>query len=147
VLSLEGNRFHHLPGAILKLQNLKDLWKFDNPLVTTLSSAATSDVNEMINHIGLLPRKSITTTSTSTNNSLPTPHLLQTLQTLCCTVIAQHSIPHWNVPYLPNLVCRQLDLIHTEYNLCENCHVMVSKDEGKCEPPVLIVICHCRLHC
>ena len=130
VLNLEGNRFVRLPGAILKLQNLEDLWKFNNPLKTTLSSAATSVGDEHSNHVGLLPRKS-TTTTTSTADSAPTVHNPQLLQTLCCKVLAQHSVPYWNAPYLPPLTCRALDLIHTEYNLCENCHITVPKDEGK----------------
>ena len=114
LLNLEGNRFVRLPGAILKLQNLEDLWKFNNPLKTTLSSAATSVGDEHSNHVGLLPRKS-TTTTTSTADSAPTVHNPQLLQTLCCKVLAQHSVPYWNAPYLPPLTCRALDLIHTEY--------------------------------
>jgi len=130
VLNLEGNRFVRLPGAILKLHNLEDLWKLNNSLKITPSSAATSVGDEHSNHIGLLPRK-FTTTTTSTADSSPTVHNPQLLQTLCCKVFAQHSVPYWNAPYLPPLTCRALDLIHTEYNLCENCHITVPKDEGK----------------
>jgi len=132
VLNLVGNKFERLPSAILKLKNLEDLWKYDNPLKETLSSAATSVGDEQSNHVGLLSRK----TTTSTADSAPTVHNPQLLQTLCCKVLAQHSVPYWNAPYLPPLTCRTLDLIHTEYNLCENCHITIPKDEGKYLQPL-----------
>lgn len=139
VLNLVGNKFVRIPGVVLQLKKLEDLWKYNNILKNTVSHNATATTEERLNHIGVLPRNT-TQTATNTTPANTTndgekdkPSVVynpQTLQTLSCKVVAQHSMPYWTVPYLPPLICKNLDVIHTEYNLCENCHTTVTKDTG-----------------
>ena len=140
VLNLVKNKFVRIPGVVLQLKRLEDLWKYDNMLKTTVSSNATGTAEEIANHIGVIPRNATTALTTNTtppsatdsdNKDKPTiVYNPQSLQTLSCKVLAQHSVPYWTVPYLPPLMCKNLDLIHTEYNLCENCHTTVPRDTG-----------------
>ena len=139
VLNLVRNKFVRIPGVVLQLKKLEDLWKYENILKSTLSYNATTVGDESINRVGVVPRNTTqATTNTTTANTTDDankdkPSVVynpQTLQTLCCKAVAQHSIPYWTVPYLPPLLCKNLDAIHTEYNLCENCHATVTKDAG-----------------
>ena len=141
VLNLVRNKFVRIPGVVLQLKKLEDLWKYENMLKSTVSYNATGTGEEMANHIGVIPRNT-TAQATTTNNAMPANtasndnkdkpvvYNPQSLQTLSCKTLAQHSVPYWTVPYLPPLMCKNLDLIHTEYNLCENCHATVPKDTG-----------------
>ena len=141
VLNLVRNKFVRVPGVVLQLKKLEDLWKYENPLKSTVSHNATATGEERVNHIGVVPRNT-TAQTTATNNATPantasndnkdkpTIYNPQSLQTLSCKTLAQHSVPYWTVPYLPPLMCKNLDVIHTEYNLCENCHATVPKDTG-----------------
>jgi len=140
VLSLVRNEFIRIPGIVLQLKKLEDLWKYDNLLKTTVSNNATATTEERINHIGMIPRNTTAlaatiappanTTNDENKPQAPIVYNPQSLQTLSCKVLAQHSVPYWTVPYLPPLLSKSLDLIHTEYNLCENCHATVPKDTG-----------------
>lgn len=141
VLNLVNNKFIRIPGVVLQLKKLEDLWKYYNTLKTTVSHNATATGEEMAYHIGVVPRNpTAPTTNTNTtpqnttgNDNKDKPSVVynpQLLQTLSCKVLAQHSVPYWTVPYLPPLLCKNLDLIHTEYNLCENCHTTVPRDTG-----------------
>ena len=140
VLNLVRNKFVRIPSVVLQLKKLEDLWKYDNILKSTLSSNATSDAVESLYRVGVVPRNTTQATTVATpantaddDNKDKQPSVVynpQTLETLCCKAVAQHSIPYWTVPYLPPLLCKNLDAIHTEYNLCENCHATVTKDTG-----------------
>ena len=136
VLNLVYNKFIRIPGVVLQLKKLEDLWKYGNNLKTTVSSNATATYEEQVNHIGVIPCNTTTQTSatpnTTSNSGKDQPIIYnpQALQTLSCKTLAQHSVPYWSVSYLPPLLCKNLDMIHTEYNLCENCHSTVSKGTG-----------------
>ena len=136
VLNLVYNKFIQIPGVVLQLKKLEDLWKYGNNLKTTVSSNATATDEEQVNHIGVKPRNATIQTNptpNTTSNGSKDQLIIynpQALQTLSCKTLAQHSVPYWSVSYLPPLLCKNLDLIHTEYNLCENCHSTVPKGTG-----------------
>ena len=100
VLNLKANRFASIPSVVLKLKNLRDLRRLDNPL-----SGSTP------------------VTQTTTTNI----HSPASLQSLCTRAVFINQIDYWKQQSLGPMQCKTLDYISSSLHLCDRCETVISQ--------------------
>ena len=109
VLNLQANRFVRIPGVVLKLKNLKDLRRLDNPLGTRTDYASL---------ISSVPVTQTTATSI---------HSPASLQNLCTRAVFINQIDYWTQLSLGPMQCKTLDYISSSLHLCNRCETVISQ--------------------
>lgn len=107
VLNLKANRFTLIPGVVLKLMNLKDLRRLDNPLVkdTLMRGVPAADT--------------------------ATVHNPTSLQSLCTRAVFVSHIDYWEQENLGPLQCKTLDYLASSLFLCDRCGTVISQGNSQ----------------
>lgn len=103
VLNLKANRFTRIPGVVLKLLNLKELRRLDNPLVMG---------KDMLRGVPAVP-------------ATGTVHNPASLQSLCTRAVFVNHIDYWEQESLGQLQCKTLDYLASSFFLCDRCGTVI----------------------
>lgn len=116
-LNLSKNKFNLLPGVLLRLPNLQELRRLDNPL------------SQLYHGFELPPHIKISTPSNSVPSSQKTEPIFNpdSLQTLSSKAAFTHHIDYWASETVGALQCRILDHLASQFTVCEQCNAAMSK--------------------
>ena len=110
-LNLKDNKFTCLPGILLRLKNLQDLRRYENPLP------------QLYNGFSQLPHIKISRVEHSQHDKFEP----DSLQTLCAKAAFTNYIGYWTCNSVGPLQCKILDCLASKFTLCEHCNRAVFK--------------------
>ena len=109
VLNLKANQFHRIPGVVLKLTNLQELRRLENPLRSR-------------SELSSIPNSSAPLTQATAGIHSP-----GSLQSLCTRAMFTNHIDYWKHESLGPMQCKTLDHFASSLFLCDRCGTVISQ--------------------
>ncbi len=116
-LNLYHNKFRQIPSIVLRLPNLKNLRRLQNPLTPRYTCYGPKYTNR-------LHKK-------ATNPNDKKVYQPLSLQASCTTVVFTSQVQYWEMDIIGPLQCKTLDRLAEQFTICENCSRMLQTDHGK----------------